>query len=57
MNEVGLKVKPRRWVMKISWVSNKNIPVTLRDTDAVFASVNSGEVEGAMDICVGVCEI
>ncbi len=32
-------------------------PVMLGDTVAGFASVNCGEVKGAMDICVGVCEI
>jgi hypothetical protein len=56
MNGVGWKVKPRRWVLKILWVSSKNVPVMLRDTVARFVSVN-GKVEGAMDIGVGVCEI
>ncbi len=57
MNGVGWKVEPRRWVLKILWVSNKNIPVMLGDTVLEFASVNCGKVEGAMDIGVGVCEI
>jgi hypothetical protein len=57
VNGVGWKVEPRRWVLKISWVSNKNIPVVLGDMVAGFASVTCGKVKGAMDIGVGVCEI
>ncbi len=57
MNGVGWKVEKRRWVLKISWVSNENIPVMLGDMVAGFVSVNCGEVEGAMDIDVCVCEI
>ncbi len=57
MNGVGWEVKPNRWVLKISWVSNKNIPVMLGDAVAGFASINCGKVEGAIDIGVGVYEV
>jgi hypothetical protein len=57
VNGVGWKVEPRRWVLKILWVSNKNVPVMLGDLVTVFASVNCGKVEGAMDIGVSVCDI
>jgi hypothetical protein len=56
MNGVGWKVEPKRWVLKISWVSN-DVPVMLGDTVARFASINCGKVEGAMDIGVCMCEI
>jgi hypothetical protein len=57
VNGVGWKVKPRRWVLKISWVSKENIPVMLGDAVVGFASINCGKVKGAMDIGVGVCEV
>jgi hypothetical protein len=56
VNGVGWKVELIRWVLKIMWVSNENVPVMLGDRVAGFASINHGKVKGAMDIGVGVCE-
>jgi hypothetical protein len=51
------KVEPRKRVMKHRRLFRKGVPVGLGDAIACFTTMDCGEVEWAMDVCIGMSEI
>ena len=51
------KVEPRRRVMKHRRLSCKGILVGLGDVIVCFTTMDGGEIEWAMDVCIGMSEI
>ena len=51
------KVEPRKRVVKHRSLFREGVPVGLGDTIACFTTMDGGEIEGAMDVCIGMSEI
>ena len=51
------KVEPRRKVMKHRRLFREGVPVGLGDAIACFTTMDDGEIEGAMDVCIRMSEI
>ena len=51
------KVKPRKSVVKHRSLFREGVPVGLGDTIACFTTMDGGEIEGAMDVCIRVSEV
>ncbi len=51
------EVEPRRRVMKHRRLFCEGVPVGLGDAIACFTTMDSSEIEGAMDVCIGMSEI
>jgi hypothetical protein len=51
------KVEPRKRVVKHRSLFCEGVPVGLGDAITCFTTMDSGEIEGAMDVCIGMSEI
>jgi hypothetical protein len=57
MDGIRRKVEPRKRVMKHRRLFCKGVPVGLGDVITCFTAMDCSEIEGAMDVCIGVSEI
>ena len=51
------KVEPRKRVVKHRSLVREGVPVGLGDTIACFTTMDGGEIEWAMDVCIRMSEI